>query len=375
MRISPQVALLDQPRVIVVSHLRPRQLVTLHARTALPDGVWASSATFRADRHGRVDVARQAPLSGSYSGISPMGLRWAERRINARRGPLNGKATTTVSATVDKRPVASASMTQLLNAPGVTAHFERVRSSGFYGAYYAPPASVHHAPAIVLWGGSEGGLDTTSEAGLLASHGIPALALAYFDAPGLPCRLQDIPLEYFVKAIKWLRSQPQVDPHRVWIIGASRGTEAELLVAAHFPGLVHGLVAIAPTAYAFGSLPGKCPATGGVGGASAWTLDGKGIPKGVPLPIKQIKSDVLLLAGGDDAVWPSFVFAPRIMAKLPRTGATHRYLYYPNAGHLVFGVPYNSIPVAELAGGGTVASNSAAYIKDWPATISFISHH
>jgi hypothetical protein len=32
--------------------------------------------------------------------------------------------------------------------------------------------------------------------GVLASHGIPALGIAYFDAPGLPCALSRIPLEY-----------------------------------------------------------------------------------------------------------------------------------------------------------------------------------
>lgn len=84
------------------------------------------------------------------------------------------------------------------------------------------------------WGGSEGGLaDTIPWAALLASHGIPALALAYFDGPGLPCALNDIPLEYFVKAIRWMRRQPEVDPTRVWLFSGSRGTEAELLVAAH----------------------------------------------------------------------------------------------------------------------------------------------
>ena len=43
---------------------------------------------------------------------------------------------------------------------------------------------------------------------LIASHGFPALAVAYFDEPGLPCALQNIRLEYFVRAIQWLRAQP-----------------------------------------------------------------------------------------------------------------------------------------------------------------------
>ena len=34
---------------------------------------WTASADFRADAHGRASTA-QAPTSGSYSGVNPMGL-------------------------------------------------------------------------------------------------------------------------------------------------------------------------------------------------------------------------------------------------------------------------------------------------------------
>jgi hypothetical protein len=91
--------------------------------------------------------------------------------------------------------------------------------------------------------GSEGGMSYTVRwASLLASHDIPALVVAYFNEPGLPCALGDIPLQYFAHAIGWLRRQRRVDPARVWLLSASRGSEAELLVAEHWPGLVHGIV-------------------------------------------------------------------------------------------------------------------------------------
>ncbi len=100
--VSPAVALWDQPRTIVVSHLHPGEVVTLRARTVLPDGMWGASAVFKADRTGTVDVARQPPLSGSYSGTSPMGLRWSETLLKSHAGPLNGQATTKFTATVEK---------------------------------------------------------------------------------------------------------------------------------------------------------------------------------------------------------------------------------------------------------------------------------
>ena len=147
---SPATALWDRARSIVVSRLRPGQRVTLRAQTSLPEGVWASSATFKANSHGVVDVSRQAPLSGSYSGVSAMGLLWSEKPIRRRRGRLNGEATSTISARTGGQLIASAKMTQRLNGPGVRMHDERVSSAGFYGVYYWPAPSVSHAPAVVL---------------------------------------------------------------------------------------------------------------------------------------------------------------------------------------------------------------------------------
>ncbi len=366
--VTPASALWDRARTVVVSHLRPDEPVTVRARTFLPLGIWGSSATFRANRRGIVNLARQAPLHGSYHGVSPMGLWSSERQVRPRRGPYNGKATTAITAQT-AGATASASMTQLVVGPGVATHMERVRSSGFFGIYYSPAPAVSHAPAVVLWGGSEGGDSFSEAAALLASHGIPALALAYFHDPGLPRSLERIPLEYFVNAIRWLRGQRQVDPRRVWLVSASRGTEAELLIAAHFPNLVHGVVASAPSSV----VNGAPHVAGPHGGVPAWTLRGNPIGPGIAIPVHRITAAVILVAGGDDTVWPSFVMAPRIMASLPHNGAVHRYLYYPQAGHIVLGVPYGAVTNTVLNDGGTVASESAAWSADWPAMIGFIT--
>jgi dienelactone hydrolase len=90
-----------------------------------------------------------------------------------------------------------------------------------------------------------GGLSTAS---LLASHGYPTLAVAYFHAAGLPDSLKKIPLEYSATAARLLAKQPGVDPEDLIALGASRGTEATLLLAQNFPKLVHGAVLHAPGA-------------------------------------------------------------------------------------------------------------------------------
>ena len=125
-------------------------------------------------------------------------------------------------------------------------------------------------------------------------------------------------------------SQPDVDPARLWIISGSRGTEAAVLVAAHWPELVHGVVAAAPSSFANGAVTGQCHATSYT--AAAWSFDGKPIPDNTPLPVHKLSGPVMLVSGGKDLVWPSELHADQISAALPRDGAAHVSLTYPRAG-------------------------------------------
>lgn len=215
----------------------------------------------------------------------------------------------------------------------------------------------------------------------------------------------DIPLEYFVKAINWLRTQPRVAPDRVWSLSVSRGTEAGLLVAAHWPGLVHGVAAAAPSSIGYSSSPGRCRPRGPV----AWTWHGHPIPHvviipgtrnadgsisdrsgfeatlGTPtataaqIPIARFHGPALLISGGDDQLWPSSTYADQIMQQLRSDPAPHVHLNYPAAGHIVFGIPYVPLSIEEQGPrfridlGGTPAADDAAHRSDWPAAVRFIT--
>ncbi|MBV8220023.1 MAG: acyl-CoA thioesterase/BAAT N-terminal domain-containing protein, partial [Solirubrobacterales bacterium] len=335
-------ALYDVSRSVVVSKLSPGEVVTISATSPRPEGVWSASATFDADNAGMVDLSRAAPQSGSYHGVSAMGLFWSQHHAGAGRA-ANGSTVTTLAVRADGQQIGSATVTQTLVGPEVTEHTERLAKTGFVGDYFTPPGAGRH-PAVVVWGGSEGGLgDSPAWAAMLASHGIPALAIAYFDEPGLPCALDDIPLEYFEKAIAWTRSQPEVDPGQVWVLSVSRGSEADLLVAAHWPALVHGAIAAAPSSEVWGPISGQCQSID----YTSWTLHGQPLdsataetgytrnPDGsvsgrasflsglagpgaaaARIPIARFKGPVMLISGADDQLWPSPVFADRIMASL-----------------------------------------------------------
>jgi hypothetical protein len=147
----------------------------------------------------------------------------------------------TLQASVGGRVVATATVRrQGPVAVGVVKKQLRPSSGGIYANLYLPKHTAVRRPAVLVLGGSDGGLTTSFAAALLAAHGYPSLALAYFKAPGLPEDLNNIPLEYFTKALRVLRAQPGLDHRHVLVAGVSRGSEAALLLGASFPRLVKG---------------------------------------------------------------------------------------------------------------------------------------
>src|SRR5690606_36272985 len=77
--VTPADALIDEPRAIRVEGLSAGERITIASQTERAGGViWRSQAEFDADAQGVVDLARQAPLAGSYQDVSAMGLLWSQ---------------------------------------------------------------------------------------------------------------------------------------------------------------------------------------------------------------------------------------------------------------------------------------------------------
>lgn len=382
--VDQAVALADQQVHVKVTGAPAGKPLEVGAEAVDRDGrKWHGQVTFTADDHGTVDLDTAKPSAGSYHDTDGMGLFWS---MNPPDGspddqsylpPVeDGQAVEHLDLFVDRdgKRLASTTITRRWVAPGVTARPLTRAKDKLTGLYVAPKPDGAKRPAVLLLGGSEGGLPPPPSTYLLASHGYPVLDLAYFHAPGVPQDLREIPLEYFAAAAQWLSRQPEVDPAHIVALGTSFGSEPALLVADHFPRLVHGAVLLAPGASVTGSFPHS--------GGAAWTYQGKPLPVNDPIPVDGVSGPVLAVAGGSDLTWDSKQSAELIMLRLDEAHSAfpHEAVIVDAAGHGVGGAPYlphgtkiNHPIIGPYDLGGSRPANEAALRRGWTKTLALLA--
>jgi dienelactone hydrolase len=273
----------------------------------------------------------------------------------------------------------------------------RVESTGLAARFHAP---AHRAgAAVIVLNGSDGGYPPERLGEELARRGHATLRLAYFSGflsapiPGLPTRLSQIPLEYIERAIDWLARRTG---RPVVLMGESRGAELALLVASRRAD-VAGVVAFAPSS-AVWQAPRFSPQEP-IG--AAWTVGGRPLPflvdagdsaaTGVErfaqtlargtgdagIPITRMRGRALLVARGDDRIWPAARMADSLATLARRAGGPPvEVLRYPDAGHLLMGPgPGRERFVGGgwvVEFGGTAAANRAARDAAWARTLAFL---
>jgi len=421
--VTPEDALIDVPRRIAVTALAPGEEVVLHTRTARgPAGVWRSAATFRADARGEVDLQRDAPVGGSYAGVSAMGLIWSQapeppgapREVFAAE-PSAALSTEIIVERQASRPL-NGRLVQRLAGGGVARR--ELREDGLVGTLFLPPdrADGRAHPAILVLNGSGGGINEP-RAALYASHGYAALALGYFKVPGLSDYISNTPLEYFESALAWLHRTLRPWQGFVAVSGQSRGGELALLLGSLFPQLVSAVIGYVPAALVHSAQNACDPMTGREG--PAWVFRGRPLPHlwqdnrtatwapwdDGPAPrrhanalltalqdpeaveragirVENIRGPVLLLSASDDGSWPSSVYGRMVAERLARFGHRHavEHLDFEGAGHAIV-FPY--VPTTQLVyahpvsgrlstTGGTPAANARADEASWAGVLRFL---
>jgi len=422
--ITPAKALLDEPVEIHISSLHPHEQITLEATCKNMSGnTWRSRATFQANDRGIVNVAKQPSILGSYRGIDPMGLFWS--MIPTDKDPSKNTFMSLLSLNLSEVLLSVFSENKLrtqktIHRLPVSPEVERkeIRDQGIVGTLFYPK-NMKGSPGIIVIPGSGGGIPEYISQ-LLASHGYTVLALAYFGVEGLPKNLSLIPLEYFQKAMRWSKKQPQVDGNNIALCGHSRGGELVLLLASTFPGEMAAGIAFSAPSFVYGDfLPGK---------KSAWTYKNKPLPfmpypsdqeifkaakeghiiphkgtiedpfqdaevflygmkkfnkiiKETAIPVENIRCPILILSGDDDKMWPASVSGNLIIKRLESMGSKikRKHVTYPNAGHNLFVFPYVpsiDLPVPIASGwslmGGTPEGNAKAIKESWQEVLSFL---
>ncbi len=242
-----------------------------------------------------------------------------------------------------------------------------VSENGFRATLFANK-DTENRPTIILIGGGHWGDYWGQE---FAKSNYVGLSLPYYREEGLPHLMEEIPLEYFEKAVLWLKEQPEVNPNKIIIMGASRNAELALLIASFFPNNIHGVIAYSPSSVSWSNtvLPFNSDSV-----KPSWTFKNQPIPyivmdkiKGTPtstietltywknglsdsvavnnasIQVENINGPILLLSGAEDEVWPSSMMSDMIENRIRNNQFNFEFenIIYENAGHLISSNPNN----------------------------------
>jgi uncharacterized protein len=245
------------------------------------------------------------------------------------------------------------------------------------------------AVGVLVLGGSSGRVEE-ERCRVLAGLGATALSYRWFEVA-----IDRVPLESFEEPLAELHGRCD----RLVVLGVSRGAEAALLLGARHRE-IDAVVGISPTDVVWAALTTDRPQR------SSWTSGGDPLPfvpyddtwqpdtdppefRGlyeqalevhadrVPaarLPVERIAGMVLLVAGGDDRVWPSVSFAERIVGRRAAAGLDTALVTHEAAGHRV--VLPGETPATggqRMARGGSPEADAELGRRAWPHLVALLT--
>nr|XP_023656999.1 acyl-coenzyme A thioesterase 1-like [Paramormyrops kingsleyae] len=394
--------LFDEPLQMKVEGLIPKQSVELRAKLTDDKGVvFKSSAVYCADTSGTVDLGTSSSLSGSYTGVEPMGLFWSMAPetphsrlikrdtsspflVNIEVADTTDLGHTLGNATVERRFMVE-------GARRVPVKFGRVRGTLFF-----PPGPGPFPGVLDLY--TLGGGLTEVRGSLLANKGFVVLCLAFYRYDDLPKTVTHFDLEYFEEALTFLRSLPEVKGPGVGLISISKSGDLALAIASLLPD-VSATVWIngcnAATVFPLHCKDRIFPAV--AVDISKIRINGFGlieikdvvtdpmaeVNKASLIPIEKANGKFLFVASEDDRNWNSYLFAEQATKRLKDHGKDNfEVVKYPKAGHFLE-VPYmpfypSGIHAAVgqvVSFGGNAKVHADAHVDLWRRIQRFFHKH
>ena len=274
-------------------------------------------------------------------------------------------------------------------------------------ANFFPGSGEGPRPAILLLGGSEGGLKESRNvfARQLASEGFSVLYPGYTATGEANRAFNMVPLETFDAALDWLENNPAIAAGPVAAIGHSKGAEGALLLASRDPR-IGAVVAAMPSDVVWQGFSFDEISMSDL--SSSWSMGGKPVPyarykmlkwyewftggtmlgmfegsraaaQGNPasfIAIDRIAAPVLLICGEQDNLWPGCDMARNLRERAASSaGPEVTLLAYDDAGHWGFGAVESLDPGDErMLGrmGGSKEADMAARQDQWPRMLAFL---
>uniref|UniRef100_UPI003AAF6592 acyl-coenzyme A thioesterase 1-like n=1 Tax=Centroberyx gerrardi TaxID=166262 RepID=UPI003AAF6592 len=404
LRLLPSArCLFDEPVQVKVSGLRSRQLVSMRARSTDDKGVlFRSSATYRADGGGEVDLQTDSSLRGSYVGVEPMGLLRSLRADASHTKFYKSDARNphVVEFSVHEeegegRTLAEETNERLLMGEGVSRI--PVRDGNIRGALFTPPGAGPFPAVLDLY--TFGGGLSERRACLLANRGFVVLTVALYGHDDLPKKIREIHLDYFEEAIQFLKKQPKVGSKGVGVISLSKSGDLALSIASYLPDVgatvwINGCSAnVAFPLYYKKSqiLPALMADISKVVPTESGAFNCKYAMqnplaeenRATLIPIQQAEARFLFVAAEDDLNWDSKAYVDEMVERLRRHGKENfESVCYPGSGHYLE-PPYGPYCPSSFHGvlgkpvlwGGEPRSHAAAEVHLWKKIQDFFRTH
>ncbi|KAL3882106.1 hypothetical protein ACJMK2_028477 [Sinanodonta woodiana] len=350
LHIAPEIGLIDEIIQIQVTGLQPYQNVTIEASVEENNARFESWATYNADKNGNVDLSRDQALSGTYSGIEPMGLFWSMKCKTEVKRMIKKRADTARIVKIRAKPK---SETSGIECPCLEKTIERwyksknvqripVKEGKLRGTVFIPEGDGPFPAVIDMFGGLVDLVE--SRAALLASRGFASYALSYLYMDDLPKQDTEVNLQYFLNAVEWFSQQPYVDADRLGMVGLCFGGGLSLWTAAHEPKIkaVVNINGMPFLHYPLQQNDVPTPYHGIIQESDAEFLeDGisiKGIfsvPDNNFIPAWHHGSKILVLIGEDDLMSSPHWHAEYFEACPAEFRSNIEMVRYPGAGHLI----------------------------------------